>query len=483
MAFATLSNGSPATTTAGGGSTSFKKIGQRITFPNIEGRDAPGKTGNAAKPALVTALGFYLTSSAGAKLRFCIWDSTGSRVSPSSEYTPVAGIDKVNLQSSVFSGTEYIFGFALTSTTPTATFTFGNLTSGRDPRYDTRVWDYTPPPTGVINRIKLPASATTFIDSGAAAPGPMNYEIDYDVLPTAPLNLATTLLTPSNPTVQLDWDAVASDGGQSVSGYRVQISTDNITWTTLVANTGSTSRTYTTSELVFGTTYYFRVAAINLVATSAGSDYSGPYSATASATIAGAVAGNAQSFLTATVDNPDPVPVVFTDFGPGIRFTQIDVQYGAEYLYNEIQATTQDSFAELQISDAPQSKALYGVRTYSLTNLLNSTDLGAFEVAKDYLTYYYQPELRVQSITVDLSNLTIEEKLQVLALEIDSFISVSFTPNGIGDPKIASGLVTGIAHRISITTHEVELRLRNERNLFTLDSDSKGILDVNILGP
>jgi hypothetical protein len=309
------------------------------------------------------------------------------------------------------------------------------------------------------------------------------YRVEYNVLPTAPLNLASTLVTPSNPAVQLDWDEVSSDGGSAVSGYRIQSSTDNITWTTLVANTGSTSRTYTTSELVFGTTYYFRIAAINQVAIAAGSDYSGPYSETAIATIAGAVAGNAQSFLTATVDNPDPEPLAFTDFGPGIRFTAIDVQYGAEYLYNEIQASTQDSFAELQVSEAPQSKALYGVRTYSLTNLLNSTDLGAFEVAKDYLTYYYQPELRVQSITVDLSNLTIEEKLQVLALEIDSFISVSFTPNGVGDPKIASGLVTGIAHRISITTHEVELRLRNERNLFTLDSDSKGILDVNILGP
>ena len=480
MAFATLSNGSPATTTAGGGTTSFKKIGQRITFPNIEGRDAPGKTGNAAKPALVTALGFYLTSSAGAKLRFCVWDSTGSRGSFTNEYTPVAGIDKLNLQSSVFSGTQYIFGFAVVSTTPTATFTFGNLTSGVDPRYDTRVWEIEQSASGTREKLN---DTSAFFDAGAAAPGPMNYEIDYDVLPTAPLNLATTLLTPSNPTIQLDWDAVASDGGQAVTGYRVQISTDNITWTTLVANTGSTSRTYTTSELVFGKTYYFRVAAINLVATSAGSDYSGPYSATATATIAGAAAGNAQSFLTATVDNPDPVPVVFTDFGPGIRFTAIDVQYGAEYLYNEIQATTQDSFAELQTTDAPQSKALYGVRTYSLTNLLNSTDLGAFEVAKDYLTYYYQPELRVQSITVDLANLTIQEKLQVLGLEIDSFISVSFTPNGVGDPKIASGLVTGIAHRITLTTHEVELRLRNERTLFTTDSDSKGILNVNILGP
>ena len=71
----------------------------------------------------------------------------------------------------------------------------------------------------------------------------------------------------------------------------------------------------------------------------------------------------------------------------------------------------------------------------------------------------------------------------MLDLEIDDYISVSFTPNSVGDPKITSGLITGISHRITITSHEVELRLRNERNLFTLNSDSKGILDVNILGP
>ena len=152
-------------------------------------------------------------------------------------------------------------------------------------------------------------------------------------------------------------------------------------------------------------------------------------------------------------------------------------------MYNEVTTKTEDPFAEPQITEALESKSLYGVRAYSITNLLNATDFGALEVAKDYLTYYYEPELRVQSITVDLSNLTTQEKLQVLNLEIDSYVSVSFTPNGVGDPKIASGLVTGIAHRISITTHEVELRIRNERNFLTLDSDSKGILNVNILGP
>jgi hypothetical protein len=295
--------------------------------------------------------------------------------------------------------------------------------------------------------------------------------------------LAAVITGAEDTNVTLTWDEVSSDGGQAVSGYRIQQSQDNVTWTTLVSDSASTTRGYTTTKLTPGIRYYFRVAAINAVAIAHGTDYSGPYSAVANILIPGATAGNAQSFLTATVDNPNPEAVNFTDFGLGIRFTQIDVQYGSEYLYNEIEASTQDAFAEIQVTEAPQSKVLYGVRSYSITNLLNSTDAGALEVAKDYLTYYYQPELRVQSITVDLSNLTIEQKLQVLALEIDSLISVSFTPNGVGDPKIASGLVTGISHRITLTSHEVELRLRNERNIFTLDSDSKGILDVNTLGP
>jgi len=60
---------------------------------------------------------------------------------------------------------------------------------------------------------------------------------------------------------------------------------------------------------------------------------------------------------------------------------------------------------------------------------------------------------------------------------------VSFTPNKVGDPKITDGLITGISHRITITSHEIEFRLRSQRTLFILDSDSKGILNQNIMGP
>ena len=478
MSFAETGNGNPVVFYQGGNT---HKVAELVTFPSIEGRDAPGKTGSAAKPALVDEVGLFIyryNFPPDRVVRLGMWTSTGTNFTSSTDFTlPSAGGNTEKRASitprPVFSGTQYWVGFAIVNPVFNAPADFG-VGWGVGVGGDTGRRDTTP--FGTSNNF--------LAQFGIAGPGggPLPYRLYYDVLPTAPLGLAGVVSGPSDNNITLTWDEVASDGGQAVSGYRIQISTDNSTWTTLVANTNSTSRTYTTSELAFGFTYYFRVAAINLVALTAGSDYSGPYSNVVSSLVA-SVAGNGQSFLTATVDNPDPEPLTFTDFGPGIRFTAIDVQYGAEYLYNEIQATTQDSLAQLQTTEAPQSKALYGVRTYSLNNLLNSTDLEAFEVAKDYLTYYYQPELRVQSITVDLSNLTTEEKLQVLGLEIDSFISVSFTPNNIGDPKITSGLVTGIAHRITLTTHEVELRLRNERNLFTLDSDSKGILDVNILGP
>jgi hypothetical protein len=475
MSFAETGNGNFVSSLQGGNT---HKVAELVTFPNIDGRDAPGKTGSAAKAALVSEVGLFLApynTPPNPVVRLGMWTSTGTNFTSSSNLTLSTPGDVLRQATitprPVFSGTQYWVGFAIINPVFVPPADFGvawGLTSGADTgRRDTTPF----------------ATSNNFLAQFSAGGRPLAYRLYYDVLPTQPLGLAGVISGPSDLNVTLTWDAVSSDGGQAVSGYRIQQSQDNITWTTIAANTGTATRSFTTSELTPGIRYYFRVAAINAVAIAHGEDYSGPYSTSEDVLIPGAVAGNAQSFLTATVANPDPLPVAFSDFGPGIRFTKIDVQYGSEFLYTEITAITQDDAAVLQTTDAPQSKALYGVRSYSITNLLNSTDLGAFEVAKDYLTYYYQPELRVQSITVDLSNLTIEQKLAVLGLEIDSFITVSFTPNGVGDPKVASGLVTGIAHRITLTSHEVELRLRNERNLFTLNSDSKGILNVNTLGP
>jgi hypothetical protein len=476
MSFAEAGNGNPVVFYQGGNT---HKVAELVSFPSIEGRDAPGKTGAAAKPALVDEVGLFLyryNFPPDRVVRMGLWTSTGTNFTSSADFTlPGTGgntLKRANITPRpVFSGTQYWVGFAIVNPVFNAPADFG-VGWGMGAGADTGRRDTTPF-----------ATSNNFLNQFAAGVGTLAYRLYYDVLPTQPLGLAGVISGPSDNNVTLTWDAVSSDGGQAVTGYRIQQSQDNITWTTIAANTGTATRSFTTSELTPGIRYYFRVAAINAVAIAHGEDYSGPYSTSDDVLIPGASPGNALSFLTATVANPDPLPLAFSDFGTGIRFTKIDVQYGSEFLYTEITAITQDDDAVLQTTEAPQSKALYGVRSYSITNLLNSTDLGAFEVAKDYLTYYYQPELRVQSITVDFSNLTIEQKLAVLGLEIDSFITVSFTPNGVGDPKVASGLVTGISHRITLTSHEVELRLRNERNLFTLNSDSKGILNVNTLGP
>ena len=474
--------------------TTEHKLARLVTFPDIVGRDAPGKTGSAAKPALIHSMVSFLAQDysfpSQVVMRSGVWSSTGTgfvgtdpfdiRVSPEGVSPPEYGIfggGQFNVLQSprpVFSGVQYYIGsYLVTPTTlpaspttyywaPQAGVTAGNL-----------AFDTTPATTSV-----------NFSKDGDRTNVNLAQYVDYYILPLAPRSPVATIGGALDLDITLTWTEPSDFGGDSISGYRIQRSTNaGATWTTILANSNTSTRSYTDTNLTPGITYTYRIAALNIVATTHGTDYSGPYSTNISATIPDAQAGNAASLLTATVANPEPSPLIFSDFGPGIRFTDIEVQYGAEYLYTKVEATTQDSFAELQVAEAPQSKELYGVRTYSITNLLNSDDLGAFEVAKDYLTYYYQPELRVQSITVDLSNLTLEQKLEVLELEIDDYISVSFTPNGIGDPKITSGLLTAIAHRITLTSHEVELRLRNERTLFTLDSNSKGILNVNILGP
>ena len=483
MTFAVVQNSADNNFNSFNGFKPPYKVAQLVTFPNIDGRDAPGKTGAAAKPALVSIVGLKVNgrNTSSATTRFGLWSSTGTNGYFSDIFTlprqdSIATLSTRTITDRpVFSGTQYWVGFLKLDL---VSYLWG-ISGG----------------TALIREDNVNSGdLSNFVNSdGVGSAGSLIWQLYYDVLPTAPQSASATA---SGTSITFSWSAPASNGGRSITSYRVQRSTNNQTFTT-IRNTASTS--IVDANLTPGVTYFYRVAAINAVATAHGSDYTGPYSNTGSAitplpipdpdptpptpVVIPATAGNAVSILTATVANPIPDPVLFSDFGPGIRFTQIQVQYGSENLYNEVEATTQDPFAEIQVAEAPQSKQFYGVRTYTISSLLNATDAGAFDVAKDYLTYYYEPELRVEAITVDLSNLTTEEKLQVLGLEIDDYISVSFTPNGIGDPKIQSGLVTGISHNISITSHEIQLRLRSERNLFTLDSDSKGILDVNILGP
>ena len=64
------------------------------------------------------------------------------------------------------------------------------------------------------------------------------------------------------------WSAPGDDGGRPIIGYRIESSTDGVSWATVVADTTSTATTHTVVGLTIGVGVRFRVAAINTVGVS-----------------------------------------------------------------------------------------------------------------------------------------------------------------------------------------------------------------------
>ena len=93
--------------------------------------------------------------------------------------------------------------------------------------------------------------------------------------PGAPTGLTAT----ANGQTQIDlsWTAPSDDGGSNIIGYKIEVSTNGLTWSDLVANTNSTSTSYSHTSLTAGTTRHYRVSAVNSADT-------GPASNTANAT-------------------------------------------------------------------------------------------------------------------------------------------------------------------------------------------------------
>ena len=95
----------------------------------------------------------------------------------------------------------------------------------------------------------------------ALGAGPGALVVPVVVTPAAPTGLSGTAGVTA---VSLSWAPPGDNGGATLTGYRVEVSTDHsLTWQTAVADTGSTSTTRTISGLAPGQPLTFRVAAIN----------------------------------------------------------------------------------------------------------------------------------------------------------------------------------------------------------------------------
>ena len=87
--------------------------------------------------------------------------------------------------------------------------------------------------------------------------------------PGAPTGLSAT--ADGQTEIDLSWTAPSNNGGAAITGYKIEVSTDNSSWSVLVADTSSTAVTYSHTGLAAGSTRYYRVSAINSVGTGAAS--------------------------------------------------------------------------------------------------------------------------------------------------------------------------------------------------------------------
>jgi len=139
-------------------------------------------------------------------------------------------------------GTTWSTAIANTSSaTPSAQVT--GLTNGT--LYQFRV--------SAINTTGIGAVSTTAPVTPGAAPG----------APTSPS------ASPGDRQATVSWTAPVDDGGRAITGYKIETSIDaGSTWTTSVANTGSTSTTTVVTSLTNGAPTTFRISAINVLGTS-----------------------------------------------------------------------------------------------------------------------------------------------------------------------------------------------------------------------
>lgn len=465
------------------GGRPYYKVGSFFAMPTITGRDAPDKTGYAAKPMLVRSLTIHVngSSTTAATTRFGLWASNGT----SGYFT-----DSFDLPSDGGSNN----ASAVTETIITDTIVNGNSIAGRPVfstvRYligfvkidtNTFIWDEDNSKSGYIIQDSSNSSSTgSFASDGNVDDGSLVFSVAYDVLPTKP---TISTISRVSDDITITWSAPSSNGGTAITGYRIQRSLNGgSTWTTIVADTLSTATSYTDSNQAFGATYTYRVAAINAVALVAGSSYSGPYSGTLSIALP-ALIGNSTSTLTTNASSTDAPITIFSNGESGIPFDSIEISYGSEKLYTRVSAQSIASGTVLQQVEALSSQAIYGVRSLEVSSLLNKYDADVKAVANNLLYEYYLPDLRIESISINLQVLSEAQKITLLELDLDAALQVEFTPKGIGDPIVSVGRIIGIDHEIDIVSHRITIRMQDAlNNIFSLDSNRSGYLDTNPLG-
>ena len=145
----------------------------------------------------------------------------------------------------------------------------------------------------------------------------------------------------------------------------------------------------------------------------------------------------------------------FADDGSGIPFKNIQIVYGAEFLYTQIVVEYPGGSASA--TSASAAVAAYGLTEYDLDTFLpDGTSAGV--IAAFLAERYGEPTFRITGVEVAIDSLSASQKADMLALDLGDGVEVIFTPNNLGDPIFRELAVDSIEHNITPGSHIVALK-------------------------
>jgi hypothetical protein len=165
--------------------------------------------------------------------------------------------------------------------------------------------------------------------------------------------------------------------------------------------------------------------------------------------------------------------------GTGIPFTDLEVVYGSDQLYNKVQVVGINTSAVVEDTSL---QASYGVRVYSQSDNLTTSQTKPAEIASAFLAEFKFPEYRASQVTIALESLTSVQQTGVLEIELRDVVRVAFKPSNTGSIVDKYYQVLAISSNTDVERDSVTFSLASLDNLpFRLDSTFLGVLDTDTL--
>jgi len=162
----------------------------------------------------------------------------------------------------------------------------------------------------------------------------------------------------------------------------------------------------------------------------------------------------------------------------GIQFSDVNIVYGSENLYNRITLENADIIPEQAFAEDLNSQVFYGPRTLSQSGLLIQ-ELDQLQFLADFLlARYKEPQYRFETVTVVMDTLSGPNQNAVLELEIGDIILVRFEPSDIPPAIEQYCRIIGVNHSWNSNSKNISFSLeRLDFAIFILDDPVLGQLD------